>query len=512
MATKILIPTPLRPYTEKKDAVDAEGKTVGELLVDLTTKHTGLKAHLYNDQGHLRSFVNVYVNDEDIRYLQKEQTPVQPGDTVSIIPSVAGGAPAGAEKGYDPFSTAGVAEKGSYLFSRAKTEPDRELPPLTNDEIKRYSRHLIMPEVGMEGQRKLKAAKVLCIGAGGLGSPAAMYLAAAGVGTLGLVDFDVVDFSNLQRQILHGTPDVGRSKLASAKDRLTTLNPEITIATHEVALSSQNALELFEPYDIILDGTDNFPTRYLVNDACVLLRKPNAYGSIFRFEGQASVFATKDGPCYRCLYPEPPPPGLVPSCAEGGVLGVLPGIIGTIQATETIKLIIGVGEPLIGRFLIFDALRMRFRELKLRKDPDCPVCGTHPTVKQLIDYEQFCGIHPAPEPISVQNIQNNATEISSIELKQRLDRGDPLKIVDVREPNEYQINRIPGSVLIPLGDVPRRYQELDPDEQIVVHCKMGTRSAKAADFLRSVGFKRVLNLRGGVLDWVDKIDPTQPKY
>ena len=506
MATKILIPTPLRPYTDKKDAVDAEGKTVGELLVDLTTKHAGLKGHLYNEQGRLRSFVNVYVNDEDIRYLQKEETPVQPGDTVSIIPSVAGGAPADTE-----VRSARLKPDPSKTEADP-TKPDGELPMLSNDEIKRYSRHLIMPEVGMEGQRKLKAAKVLCIGAGGLGSPAAMYLAAAGVGVLGLVDFDVVDFSNLQRQILHGTPDVGRSKLASAKDRLSTLNPEITIATHEVALSSQNALELFEPYDIILDGTDNFPTRYLVNDACVLLGKPNAYGSIFRFEGQASVFATKDGPCYRCLYPEPPPPGLVPSCAEGGVLGVLPGIIGTIQATEAIKLIIGVGEPLIGRFLIFDALRMRFRELKLRKDPDCPVCGTHPTVTKLIDYEQFCGIHPAPEPASVQNIQNNATEISALELKERLDRGDTLKIVDVREPNEYQINRIPGSVLIPLGDVPKRYQELNPDEPLVVHCKTGGRSAKAADFLRSVGFKRVLNLRGGVLDWVDKVDPSQPKY
>jgi sulfur-carrier protein adenylyltransferase/sulfurtransferase len=498
---KILIPTPLRPYTDKQDAVDATGTTVGELLADLTQKHSGLKAHLYNEQGKLRSFVNVYVNDEDIRYLQKEQTPVAAGDTVSIIPSVAGGSDT--EKGYDPFSTVAVAEKASYPFS------DRELPTLTNDEVKRYSRHLIMPEVGVEGQRKLKASKVLCIGAGGLGSPVAMYLAAAGVGTIGLVDFDVVDFSNLQRQILHGTPDVGRTKLASAKDRLTALNPEIEIRTHEVALSSQNALELFAPYDVIVDGTDNFPTRYLVNDACVLLGKPNAYGSIFRFEGQASVFATKDGPCYRCLYPEPPPPGLVPSCAEGGVLGVLPGMIGMVQATETMKLIMGIGEPLIGRFLIYDALRMRFRELKLRKDPDCPVCGTHPTVTKLIDYEQFCGIVPAaPEPIAT----NNATEITSVELKQRLDRGDALKIVDVREPNEYQINRIPGSVLIPLGDVPKRYNELDPDDQIVVHCKMGGRSAKAADFLRSVGFRRVLNLKGGVLDWIDKVDPTQPKY
>src|SRR5438309_486354 len=350
---KILIPTPLRPYTDKQDAVDAAGATVGELLADLTRKHSGLKAHLYNEQGKLRSFVNVYVNDEDIRYLQKEQTPVTASDTVSIIPSVAGGADG--EKGYGPLSTTAVAEKGPYAFS------DRELPTLTNDDVRRYSRHLIMPEVGVEGQRKLKAAKVLCIGAGGLGSPVAMYLAAAGVGTIGLVDFDVVDFSNLQRQILHSTPDVGISKLTSAKNKLNALNPEVEIRTHEVALSSQNALQLFEPYDIIVDGTDNFPTRYLVNDACVLLGKPNAYGSIFRFEGQASVFATKNGPCYRCLYPEPPPPGLVPSCAEGGVLGVLPGLIGVIQATEAIKLILGAGQPLIGRLLLVDALGMKFR-------------------------------------------------------------------------------------------------------------------------------------------------------
>jgi molybdopterin/thiamine biosynthesis adenylyltransferase/rhodanese-related sulfurtransferase/molybdopterin converting factor small subunit len=492
---KILIPTPLRPYTDKQDAVDAAGATVGELLADLTTKHAGLKAHLYNDQGKLRSFVNIYVNDEDIRYLQKEATVVKADDTVSIIPSVAGGAPTSAE--------------ATAMQIRTGLHPERELPELTNEEIKRYSRHLIMPEVGVEAQRKLKASKVLCIGAGGLGSPAAMYLAAAGVGTLGIVDFDTVDFSNLQRQILHGTPDVGRSKLASARDRLNAINPNVKIETYETALSSENALELFAPYDVILDGTDNFPTRYLVNDACVLLGKPNAYGSIFRFEGQASVFATKDGPCYRCLYPEPPPPGLVPSCAEGGVLGVLPGIVGVIQATETIKLIIGVGEPLIGRFMIYDALKMKFRELKLRKDPDCPVCGTHPTVTKLIDYEQFCGVVPAaPEPVAV----NNATEITAVELKQRLDRGDTLKIVDVREPNEYQINRIPGSQLIPLGDIPKRYAELNKGDEIVVQCKSGARSAKAADFLRSVGFTRVLNLKGGILDWVDKVDPTQPKY
>jgi adenylyltransferase/sulfurtransferase len=495
---RILIPTPLRPYTDKLDAVDATGATVGELLADLTRKHAGLKAHLYNVHGRLRSFVNVYVNDDDIRYLQQEETPVRADDTVSIVPSVAGGVEATIE-----------GRVRLPLDGPRDGQPDQDMPALTNEEITRYSRHLIMPEVGVEGQRKLKASKVLCIGAGGLGSPAAMYLAAAGVGTLGIVDFDVVDFSNLQRQILHGTPDVGRSKIASARDRLQSINPNVEIRTYETALSSKNALELFAPYDVILDGTDNFPTRYLVNDACVLLGKPNAYGSIFRFEGQASVFATKDGPCYRCLYPEPPPPGLVPSCAEGGVLGVLPGVIGVIQATETIKLILGVGEPLIGRFMIYDALKMRFRELKLRKDPDCPVCGTHPTVTHLIDYEQFCGAPPAaPEPPTV----NSATEITAVELKRRLDRGDALVIIDVREANEYQINRIAGSLLMPLGDVPKRYTELNPSHEIVVLCKTSERCAKASDFLRSVGFTKVLNLRGGVVDWVDKVDPSQPKY
>jgi adenylyltransferase/sulfurtransferase len=386
------------------------------------------------------------------------------------------------------------------------------LPQLSNEEIKRYSRHLIMPEVGLDGQRRIKAGSVLCIGAGGLGSPAAMYLAAAGVGTIGLVDFDVVDYSNLQRQIIHGTPDVGRSKLESAADRIRALNPHVEIRTYETALSSENALELFEPYDVILDGTDNFPTRYLTNDACVLLGKPNAYGSIFRFEGQASVFATKSGPCYRCLYPEPPPPGLVPSCAEGGVLGVLPGVIGVIQATEALKLITGIGEPLVGRFLIYDALRMRFRELKLKKDPDCPVCGTHPTVTRLIDYEQFCGLRPAePEAVGAGSTAS-PYEITPLELKARLDRGEQLRIIDVREPNEFQINRIPGAELMPLGELPRRYAELDPEEEVILQCKTGARSGKAADFLRSVGFRKPLNLRGGILDWIDKVDPTQPKY
>jgi len=482
MSNRVLIPTPLRPFTGKQDAVQVQGTTVGELLADLTRQFDGLKKHLYTDDGRLRSFVNVYINDEDIRYLQKEQTPVQPGDTISIIPSVAGGA--------------GTAVR-------------EELPSLSGDEIKRYSRHLIMPEVGVDGQRKLKAAKVLCIGAGGLGSPVAMYLTAAGVGTIGLVDFDVVDFSNLQRQLLHGTSDVGRSKLESARDRLEALNPEVRIETHETLLNSENALELFAPYDVIVDGTDNFPTRYLVNDACVLLGKPNAYGSIFRFEGQASVFGAPDGPCYRCLYPEPPPPGLVPSCAEGGVLGVLPGIIGTIQAMETIKLILGVGEPLVGRFLIFDALRMKFRELKLRKDPDCPVCGTHPTVRELIDYDQFCGVVPAA---ATDDALADDSDITSVELHERLQRGEPLFILDVREPQEYQINRIQGSTLIPLGELGQRYGELDPSLEIVAQCKSGMRSAKAADFLRQKGFRRVRNLKGGILDWIDKVDPSQPKY
>jgi sulfur-carrier protein adenylyltransferase/sulfurtransferase len=483
MANKILIPTPLRPFTGKQDAVEVDGATIGEVLANLTSTYAGLKPHLYNEQGKLRSFVNVYLNDEDIRYLEKDKTPVKPGDTISIIPSVAGGAPAG------------VAESTG----------------LTNDEVKRYSRHLIMPEVGVEGQLKLKAGKVLCIGAGGLGSPAALYLAAAGVGTIGIVDFDVVDYSNLQRQVIHGTPDVGRSKLASAKDRLLALNPHITIETYETALSSKNALELFKPYDVILDGTDNFPTRYLVNDACVLLGKPNTYGSIFRFEGQASVFAAKDGPCYRCLYPEPPPPGLVPSCAEGGVLGVLPGVIGTIQATEAVKLLMGIGEPLIGRFLIYDALRMKFRELKLKKDPDCPVCGTHPTVRELIDYEQFCGVAPAP-PEGTVTADTNETETTVTDLKRKMDAKEDFFLLDVREPNEYKIGKIPGSTLIPLGEVPKRVSEIPRDKEIIVHCKMGGRSAKAAAFLRQQGYTRVKNLKGGILAWSDTIDPSVPKY
>jgi molybdopterin/thiamine biosynthesis adenylyltransferase/rhodanese-related sulfurtransferase len=385
-------------------------------------------------------------------------------------------------------------------------EAKPEAATLTNDEILRYSRHLIMPEVGMEGQQKLKAARVLCIGAGGLGSPLALYLAAAGVGTLGIVDFDVVDFTNLQRQIIHSTADVGRKKLESAGEKLKAINPFINLKTYETRLSSENALDLFREFDIVADGTDNFPTRYLVNDACVLTGKPNVYGSIFRFEGQASVFATEQGPCYRCLYPEPPPPGLVPSCAEGGVLGILPGLVGVMQATEVIKLILGAGEPLIGRLLLIDALGMKFRELKLRKNPDCPACGRHPTITKLIDYNEFCGIRGEEKPV-----ETGVPEMQVEELKRRLDKGDDLYVLDVREPHEYQICNI-GGHLIPLGDLPKRVNELDSSREIVAHCRSGVRSAKAVGFLQQAGFKKVHNLAGGILAWADRIDPKMPKY
>src|SRR6267154_873806 len=378
---------------------------------------------------------------------------------------------------------------------------------LSNEEILRYSRHLIMPEVGMEGQLKLKNAKVLLIGTGGLGAPLGLYLAAAGVGKLGLVDFDVVDFTNLQRQVTFGTSDVGTHKSAAAQARLSNLNPDIEVLSFETQLTSGNALELFKDFDIIVDGTDNFPTRYLVNDACILLGKPNVYGSIFRFEGQATVFGTPDGPCYRCLYPEPPPPGLVPSCAEGGVLGVLPGIIGSLQAMETIKLILGRGDSLEGRLVLFDALAMKFRELKLRKNPNCPMCGEHRTIHKLIDYNEFCGIRGEEEPES--NLQ--VPEITPRELKQRLDRGDDLFILDVREPHEYQICNLNG-YLIPLGELPRRVHELDPSKEMIVHCRSGGRSAKAVEFLQQAGFTKAKNLAGGILAWADRVDPNVPKY
>jgi sulfur-carrier protein adenylyltransferase/sulfurtransferase len=478
---KVLIPTPLRQYADKHDSVELTGATVGEVLGALTSQFPDLRKQLFNDEGKLRSFVNVYLNDEDIRYLKKDATAVATGDTLSIVPSIAGG-------------SAGVAA-----------------PPatLSKEEILRYSRHLIMPEVGMDGQLKLKNAKVLLVGTGGLGAPLGLYLAAAGVGRIGLVDFDVVDLTNLHRQVIHGTKDVGRKKLDSAVDRMHDINPNVDLVKHEVALTSENALDILKDYDIVVDGTDNFPTRYLVNDACVLLKKPNVYGSIFRFEGQATVFAYPGGPCYRCLYPEPPPPGLVPSCAEGGVLGILPGMIGIIQATETVKLILGEGEPLVGRLLLYDALAMRFRELKLRKNHECPACGDHPTITKLIDYQEFCGI-PQHEPAPPAGAKEG--EIDPVEVKAKMDRGERFLLLDVREPHEYQIARIPNSKLIPLGDLPKRMNELDSSVEIVAHCKSGVRSAKAINILREAGFRKLKNMTGGILAWSDKVDPSVPKY
>ena len=481
---KVLIPTPLRQYTGKQDAVSVPGNTVGEVLNTLATQYPDLRRQIFTDEGKLRSFVNVYLNDEDIRYLSKDATAAKDADTVSLVPSIAGGATVTASPAAD---LAGG------------------LPELSKDEILRYSRHLIIPEVGLEGQQKLKAAKVLLVGAGGLGAPLGLYLAAAGVGKIGLVDFDVVDFTNLQRQVIHSTADVGRKKLDSAAEKMQGINPHLKLVKHEVALSSENALDILKDYDLVVDGTDNFPTRYLVNDACVLLGKPNVYGSIFRFEGQATVFAYQGGPCYRCLYPEPPPPGLVPSCAEGGVLGILPGTIGLIQATETVKLILGIGEPLVGRLLLYDALAMRFRELKLRKNPECPACGEHPTITKLIDYQQFCGI-PAQEPKVTED------EIDVKEVKDKLDRGDQFVLIDVREPHEYQIAKIAGARLVPLGQVPQHLNEFDKNADIVIHCKSGMRSAKACGIFRQAGFEHVRNMKGGILAWSDQVDPSVPKY
>lgn len=489
MAIKIMIPTPLRQYTGKQDTVEVEGNTAGEALQNLAEKYEQLKKHLYDDEGQLRSYVNIYVNDEDIRYLQKDATAIKETDVVSIIPSIAGGV--------------------DVMNGEVETKTSISDVKLSNEEILRYSRHLIMPEVGMKGQKKLKAASILMIGAGGLGSPLGMYLAAAGVGTLGIVDFDVVDETNLQRQLLHGTNDVGRSKLESAKEKINDINPNVKVITHETRLTSENALDIISKYELVVDGTDNFPTRYLVNDACVLLGKPYVYGSIFRFEGQVTVFSakggdTKNGPCYRCLYPTPPPPGLVPSCAEGGVLGILPGIIGSLQALEAIKLVLEEGEPLTGRLLLFDALNLKFRELKLHKNPDCPICGDNPSIHELIDYEEFCGISP-DDNYSFQDT------ISVNQLKERLDEGEDIFILDVREPHEYEISNLDG-YLIPLNDLPDRINELDSSRDIVVHCKMGGRSAKAVSFLKQAGFKKVKNLLGGINAWAENIDRDMPVY
>jgi molybdopterin/thiamine biosynthesis adenylyltransferase/rhodanese-related sulfurtransferase/molybdopterin converting factor small subunit len=495
---RVLIPTALQPLAEGKDELEAPGSTVLEVLTSLAEHYPKLKQQLFNEKGELRQFVNVYKGSEDTRSLQGMATPVDEVDELSIVPSIAGGVSAPPKPKIPLPDPIGVIE------------PHRaEEATLSNDEIMRYSRHLILPEVNLEGQKKLKAARILCIGAGGLGSPLALYLAAAGVGTLGIVDFDVVDYTNLQRQIIHGTKDVGRLKMESAKNTIRDINPNVEVIGFEERFTSENAMRIVKDFDIVIDGTDNFPTRYLTNDVCVLLGKPNVYGSIFRFEGQASVFWADHGPCYRCLYPEPPPPGLVPSCAEGGVLGVLPGIVGCLQANEAIKLILGVGNPLIGRLLLFNALKMQFRELRLQKDPNCPICGTHRTITELIDYEQFCGIRG--EETEAQPV-GATEEITVTELKARMDRGEPLTIVDVREPHEYAIARIPGTKLIPLGQIVERSGELDPNAEIILHCRSGKRSADALNQLKARGFKNLKNLVGGVLAWSDQIDPTVPKY
>ena len=484
---KILIPTPLRQFAAGLDAVEVDAGTVGEALGQLVAEHPQIKRNLFNEQGRLRSFVNVYVDDEDIRYLDRDQTALRAESTISIVPSIAGGA------------TAAPPAPPEAL----------PLPDLSNQEILRYSRHLILPEVGLEGQRRLKGARILMVGTGGLGAPLGLYLAAAGVGRIGIVDFDVVDETNLQRQVIHGTKDVGRPKIDSAAETMRDINPRLVVDKYDTALTSENALEILAEYDVVVDGTDNFPTRYLVNDACVLLGKPNAYGSIFRFEGQATVFHHQGGPCYRCLYPEPPPPGLVPSCAEGGVLGILPAVIGSIQATEAVKIILGKGDSLSGRLLLYDALNMRFRELRLRRNPDCPVCGEEPTVRELIDYQQFCGI---PQQAAEEAAQERLPEITPAALKNRLDAGDDVFVLDVREPHEFEIARIGGSTLIPLGTLPQHVHELDSTAEIVVHCKSGFRSGKAQRLLKEMGFSRVTNLAGGILRWSDEVDPSVPKY
>ena len=484
MAVTVVIPTPLRQFTGGNSEVEVVASTAGDALLELTTTHGDLRKHLYNEQNNLRNFINVYVGDEDIRHLDGPATKIKDGETIMIVPSIAGG------------STAAV-----------QTKTAEALPELSNEEIARYSRHLILPEVGIEGQRKLKNARVLTIGTGGLGSPLGLYLAAAGVGTIGIVDFDVVDESNLQRQIIHGTKDVGRPKIASAADRLRDINPNTNIEAFETRLSSENALELFKDFDVIVDGTDNFPTRYLVNDASVLTGKPNVYGSIFRFEGQASVFWAEKGACYRCLYPEPPPPGLVPSCAEGGVLGVLPGIVGTIQANEVLKVILGAEGILLNRLLLFDAWTMNFRQLKLRKNPECPLCGDNPTIKELVDYEEFCGLKQPEE------VKPEIEEITASELNSWIQGQTDFQLIDVREPHEFEIAHIPGAKLVPLGEVVNRICEIKGPQTTVVQCKGGVRSAKAIGYLKDAGFEgRLINLKGGIGAWSDEVDSSVPKY
>jgi molybdopterin/thiamine biosynthesis adenylyltransferase/rhodanese-related sulfurtransferase/molybdopterin converting factor small subunit len=484
MSVKIHIPTPLRAYTDNQAVVSVAGATVGEALTALTATYPALSRHLRDDKGRIRSFVNVYLGDEDIRYLDKEATAVSEGAEILIVPSIAGGVGAPDED-----------------------QPERELPELTNEEVARYSRHLILPEVGMEGQRRLKAASVLCVGTGGLGSPLLLYLAAAGVGRIGIVDFDVVDESNLQRQVVHGTSKVGKLKVESAKERIHDINPNVRVDLYNEALTSENALRILEPYDVVVDGTDNFPTRYLVNDACVLLGKPNVYGSIFKFEGQCTVFNYGDGPNYRDLYPEPPPPGLVPSCAEGGVLGILPGVVGCLQATETIKILLGAGTNLSGRLLLYDALNMKFRELKLRRDPHAE------PITELIDYQQFCGIPGADAHEEQAPADEGFARISVQEARAKLDGGWAPYVLDVRKPHEAQIVSFSFmDRLQPHEDVLAIADELPRDRDILVTCKVGGRSAKAAAALAAAGFTRLYNLEGGITGWAKEIDPSLPTY
>ena len=491
----IKVPTPLRSFAGGQSEVAVEGSTVGGLIRQLAEVHPALRRHLFSPDGQLRNFVTLYLNDEDVRYLQRDATPVKDGDVVSIVPAIAGGLP-----------ESSPSRRSARKRATRPTEP--ESPPFDTEELRRYSRHLLLPEVGVVGQKKLRRAKVLLIGAGGLGAPAALYLAAAGVGELGLVDFDAVDLSNLQRQVLYTTRDVGRPKLSAAKERLEALNPGVRVATYEERLTSDNALELFRPYDVIIDGTDNFPTRYLTNDASVLLGKPNVYGSIYRFEGQVSVFDARHGPCYRCLYPEPPPPDLVPSCAEAGVLGVLPGLIGTLQATEAIKLILGTGEPLIGRLLLFDALSLRFRELKLKKNPRCVLCSPHATQKGLIDYPAFCGVPAA----GAAPVGGTVPEIEPEELAQELAGDEPPFLVDVREPEEWAISHLARAHLIPRGELAERVDELTRARELVLYCRSGTRSEQATRMLLDLGFSNVKSLRGGINAWAERIDPNLPRY
>ena len=478
---KVLIPYALRAFTDRNAEVDVEGGTAGEAIHALAGAYPAIKPHLFDDDGKLRDFINVFVGGENVSKRQGLDTPVPADGELMIIPAIAGGS--GADADGKPSGA-----------------------DLTHEEIARYSRHLLLPEIGVEGQKRLKNAKVLIIGTGGLGAPLALYLAAAGVGTIGLVDFDVVDASNLQRQIIHSTRDVDRPKVASARDRIMGINPLINVVMHNTMLTSQNALDIIAGYDLVADGTDNFQTRYLVNDACVFLGKPNVYGSVFQFEGQASVFGAPGGPCYRCLYPSPPPPGLVPSCAEGGVMGVLPGIIGTIQAAEAIKLIVGGAKPLVGRLLHFDAWRMSFRELRLDREPNCPVCGENPSIRELIDYEQFCGLKKANEEEPIDTI-------TAIELKARLDAGERIQFIDIREPHERAIVKFPGAIVMPLGQIVRRVDELDPSAAAVFLCKIGQRSILGIRSLREAGYKgKMLNLQDGLNAWARDVDRSMPVY